>query len=158
METRSRSARNATQSFPSKMIFRSRKMDDEKMRTAIEASSLFIPIGKLFTVSDSKAASSIIAAEKPKAVVLIPSEAVLSSPRSWASALSSAPYLVVIGDKSIRKYRTFMSFIDNVIFSPVPRALSAAFITSDRSEAEKLLSAVSDDESGVITISVNLER
>ncbi len=152
METRSRSARNATLSFPSKMIFRSRKKEDERVRIAVEASSLFVPIGKSFKVSDSKEASRIIREESPEAVVFIPTEAALSSPRAWASALSSAPYLVVIGDGALKPYKAFMSIIDGVIFSPVPRRLSSAFITQDREKAVSLVSAASEDAKDAITI------
>ena len=152
MGTRSRSARNATLSFPSKMIFRSRKKEDERVRIAVEASSLFVPIGKSFKVSDSKEASRIIREESPEAVVFIPTEAALSSPRAWASALSSAPYLVVIGDGALKPYKAFMSIIDGVIFSPVPRRLSSAFITQDREKAVSLVSAASEDAKDAITI------
>ena len=152
METRSRSARNATLSFPSKMIFRSRKKEDERVRIAVEASSLFVPIGKSFKVSDSKEASRIIREESPEAVVFIPTEAALSSPRAWASALSSAPYLVVIGDGALKPYKAFMSIIDGVIFSPVPRRLSSAFITQDREKAVSLVSAASEEAKDAITI------
>ena len=158
METRSRSARNATQSFPSKMIFRSRKTEDERVRIAVEASSLFVPIGPLFTAADAKEASRIIRDEKPSALVFIPSQQALSSPRSWASALSSVEYLVVIGDESVKKYKAFMSIIDNVIFSPVPRKLASAFITNDRKKAEELIAAVAADGKDVITISSILAR
>ena len=152
METRSRSARNATLSFPSKMIFRSRKKEDERVRIAVEASSLFVPIGKSFKVSDSKEASRIIREESPEAVVFIPTEAALSSPRAWASASSSAPYLVVIGDGALKPYKAFMSIIDGVIFSPVPRRLSSAFITQDREKAVSLVSAAAEDAKDAITI------
>ena len=153
MGTRSRSARNATQSFPSKMIFRSRNNEDERVRMSIEASSLFIPEGKHFSTADSKEAMRIIREESPVAVVLLPSMSVLNSPRSWANALSSASFLVVIGDGSLKKYRAFMSILDNIIFSPVPRKLSSAFITDDRARVEALISSVSDTIGNVITIS-----
>ena len=109
--------------------------------------ALAIPI----TCSISRGASPV-PLHAPEAVVFIPTEAALSSPRAWASALSSAPYLVVIGDGALKPYKAFMSIIDGVIFSPVPRRLSSAFITQDREKAVSLVSAAAEDAKDAITI------
>ena len=158
METRSRSARNATLSFPSKMIFRSRKKEEEKVRMAVETSSLFVPIGESFNTDDPKEAGRIIREHEPCAVVFIPSIEALSSPRSWTGALSSASFVVVIGSGSIAQYRSFMRFLDNAVYSPVPRRLTASFITDSRDRALELLSGASSVAEHTITISSLLER
>ncbi len=158
MGTRSRSARNATLSFPSKMIFRSRKKDDEKVRMSVEASSLFVPIGESFATADAREAARIIRDDGPAALVFIPSLDVLSSPRPWVSAISSASFVVVIGDGSLAPYRAFMRLIDNVIYSPVPRRLSAAFITGSRERAMELISGASSSIGRTITVNTVLAR
>ena len=120
------------------MFFRSKSTEDEKVRIALKASSLFMPIGKCFNTAESKEAARIIREEAPKALIFIPSGSVLASPRTWSQALSSAEYLIVIGNPALKQYKAFMSFLDNIIFSPVPRKLSAAFITDDRNKALEL--------------------
>ena len=133
------------------MIFRKQKKTDEKVRMALSASSLFIPEGSVFSTSDPKEAGKIIIRESPSALIFIPSEDVLFKPRSWVSALSHAPFVVIIGDDSLKPYKTFMSFIDNVVFSPVPKRLSSAFITLDRDKAIELSKAAAGD-GGIMTL------
>ena len=140
------------------MIFRSRKKDEEKVRMSVEASSLFVPIGDSFETADAKDAAAIIRDSAPAALVFIPSMDVLSSPRAWIGALSVASFVVVIGDGSLAPYRAFMRLLDNVIYSPVPRRLSAAFITGSRERAEELLSGVSSSVERTITVNTVLAR
>ena len=91
---------------------------------------------------------------RPCAVVLIPDADVYAKPRAWASALSSASYLVVIGDKKDKNVRNFMRIVDGVIFSPVPRHLSSAFIAESREEALSLISGVLETFPTAITMRV----
>ena len=135
------------------MFFRSKERNDEKMRMAVETSSLFVPIGRFFRITDPKEGARVIREHGSCAVVFIPSLSVLASPRAWTSALSSASSLIVIGDGSLAPYKAFMRLLDNIIFSPVPRKLSSSFITSDRGRAEEILSGISGTIDTVITIS-----
>ncbi len=151
-ETRSRSARNATQSFLSNM-FSFRKKDGEELRMHFAAPSFFSPIGSCIEVSSPKEARSAIEKKSGKCIVVfVPSRAVFSSPRSWLNALSSASSLVVIGDESIKAFRDFMKIADGIVFSPVPRHLSSAYIAKDREKAMEYVKAASDAFPDVLTI------
>ena len=150
-ETRSRSARNATQSFLSNM-FSFRKKDGEELRMHFAAPSFFSPIGSCIEVSSPKEARSAIEKSGKCIVVFVPSLTVFSSPRSWLNALSSASLLVVIGDESIKAFRDFMKIADGIVFSPVPRHLSSAYIAKDREKAMEYVKAASDAFPDVLTI------
>ena len=152
-ETRSRSARNVTQSFPSNMALFWKKKN-EKVRIQSAVPSFFTSIGTSVTVSSPKEARETAEKNRPCAVVLIPDADVYAKPRAWASALSSASYLVVIGDKKDKSVRNFMRIVDGVIFSPVPRHLSSAFIAESREEALSLISGVLETFPTAITIRV----
>lgn len=150
-ETRSRSARNATQSFLSKMAFFWKKKN-EKVRIQKSVPSFFTPIGDAVRASGPKSARKACEENKPCAVVFPMTPDVCSARNSWASALSSASYLVVIGNPADRESKLFMKALDCVIFSPVPRRLSSAFIVSTREEALDLIEGVSSTFPRVITI------
>ena len=150
-ETRSRSARNATQSFLSKMNPFWRKKN-EKVRIQPAVPSFFVSIGESVTVSEPKEARKAAEERKPAAVVFLPSPSVLDHPHTWAQALSSASYLVVIGDGNDKGIKRLMSALDGVVFSPVPRRLSSAFLAEDRDKALSLVESVSSVFPNVITI------
>ena len=108
------------------------KKKNEKVRIQSAVPSFFTSIGTSVTVSSPKEARETAEKNRPCAVVLIPDADVYAKPRAWASALSSASYLVVIGDKKDKSVRNFMRIVDGVIFSPAPRHLSSAFIAESR--------------------------
>ena len=117
------------------------------------APSFFSPIGSCIEVSSPKEARSAIEKKSGKCIVVfVPSRAVFSSPRSWLNALSSASSLVVIGDESIKAFRDFMKIADGIVFSPVPRHLSSAYIAKDREKAMEYVKAASDAFPDVLTI------
>ena len=153
-ETRSRSARNATQSFPSKMTPFWKKKSD-KVRIQQTVPSFFTSIGNEYIVSDSKEARKILEENKPCLCVFVPSEEVFGSSYSWVNALSSASYLIVIGNKDGKDEKAFMKTIDGIIFSPVPRRLASAFIASGQEEAQSLVDAVKETFPTVVTIRYN---
>ena len=150
-ETKSRSARNATQSFPSKMRpFWKRK--NEKVRIQHTVPSFFASIGDSISVSGPKEARKRAEENKPCAVVLVPSPSVFEDCHGWANALSSAAYLVVIADPDTRESKKLMKALDGVIFSPVPRRLSSAFIVKTRKEALALLEGVKETFPRIVTM------
>ena len=152
-ETRSRSARNATQSFPSNM-FSFRKKDGEELRMHFAAPSFFSPIGECIEVRSPREARKSAEEHAPCIVVFQPSLAVFSSPRSWANALSSASALIVEGDGGIKEFKAFMTLIDGIVFSPVPRKLASAFLAGSDEEAASYVSAMQKTFPSVITIKV----
>ena len=124
------------------------------MRIQSAVPSFFTSIGTSVTVSSPKEARETAEKNRPCAVVLLPDADVYAKPRAWASALSSASYLVVIGDKKDKNVRNFMRIVDGVIFSPVPRHLSSAFIAESREEALSLISGVLETFPTAITMRV----
>ena len=150
-ETRSRSARNATLSFPSKMALFFKKTKS-KVRIQGAVPSFFVSIGEDVRVHSPKEARKAAEERRPCAVVLVPDECVFSDVHGWAAALSSAAYLVVIGDPDEKYCRKLMKAIDGVVFSPVPRRLSSAFMVRTREEALSLIEGVSSAFPSVITI------
>ena len=134
-------------------MFSFRKKDGEELRMHFAAPSFFSPIGSCIEVSSPKEARSAIEKKSGKCIVVfVPSRAVFSSPRSWLNALSSASSLVVIGDESIKAFRDFMKIADGIVFSPVPRHLSSAYIAKDREKAMEYVKAASDAFPDVLTI------
>ena len=134
-------------------MFSFRKKDGEELRMHFAAPSFFSPIGSCIEVSSPKEARSAIEKKNGKCIVVfVPSQAVFSSPRSWLNALSSASSLVVIGDESIKAFRDFMKIADGIVFSPVPRHLSSAYIAKDREKAMEYVKAASDAFPDVLTI------
>ncbi len=129
-----------------------RKKSDEELRMHFAAPSFFLPVGSEETADSPREARRICEENAPCAVVFIPSLSVFSSPRSWAGALSSASYLIVVGDKKLRAFSSFMTIIDGIVFSPVPRRLSSAFIAESRDEVLSLLSGVKETFPHIITL------
>ena len=86
--------------------------------------------------------------------MLLPDAGVFEDRHSWASALSSAQYLVVIADPDAKDSAKLMKALDSVIFSPVPRRLSSAFIVKTREEALSLLEGVKESFPSVFTLFV----
>ena len=115
----------------------------EKMRMHYTAPSFFSQDDHVFLFSDPKDARIEIERNAPAAVIFIPGENALSSPRPWVSALSSASYLVVLGKDCI-EVKNFMKALDRAVFSPVARKLSSAFHAKTGEEAEALMNAVKD--------------
>ena len=132
-----------------------RKKDDEELRMHFAAPSFFASIGAEAAVCDPKEARAELEKRQPCAAVIAASPVILSDARSWANALSSAAYLVVIGDPDDPECRRLMKIIDGIIFSPVPRRLSSAFIVRTREEAAALMDGVKDAFPSVITFRVS---
>ena len=153
-ETRLKSARNATQSFPSKMMpFWKKK--NEKVRIQSAVPSFFSPIGSSVSISTAKEARKVCEENKPCCIVLVPDESVFSDRHSWANALSSAQYLVVIADPDTKESKNFMRALDGIVFSPVPRRLAAAYMVRTREEALSLLEGVKESFPAIFTLFVN---
>ncbi len=129
-----------------------RKKDDEELRMHFAAPSFFASIGKDCTAETPRDARLLCERESPCSAVFIPSPQVFSAPRAWASALSSASYLVVIGDARIRAFSSFMGLLDGIVFSPAPRKLSSAFIVQTRDEALALIEGAGAAYPSVLTI------
>ncbi len=134
------------------------KKKKEKVRIQDAVPSFFVSIGKDVSVSGPKEARKVCEEYKPCAVVLVPDESVFSASRSWASALSSAAYLVVVAGEDDRKAKAFMRVVDSVIFSPLPRRLSSAFLVDTHEKASSLINGVKDVFPAVITMRVKHEE
>ena len=153
-ETKSRSARNATQSFPSKMTpFWKKK--SEKVRIQQPVPSFFTSIGTEYIVREPKEARKVLEENKPCICLFVPERGVFADSYAWANALSSASYLIILANKDGKDEKAFMKRIDSIIFSPVPRRLSAAFIASNDEEAEKLAKAAEETFHRIVTIRYN---
>ena len=147
-ETRSKSARNAIPSFPSKMLFRKSK-DSSRVREYFSTPSFFMPESVL-RIKDQKALRRYL--DKGGVFVVFPSLSVLSSPSSWASALSSADYVAVVGDRDIPEFASFAKALDNIVFSPVPRRLAGAVMVKTPGEAIEYAKATGSDDISIIAI------
>ena len=130
------------------------KKKNEKVRIQRTVPSFFTPIGSSVTVSTPKGARKVCEDNKPCCIVLLPDARVFEDRHSWASALSSAQYLVVIADPDAKDSAKLMKALDSVIFSPVPRRLSSAFIVKTREEALSLLEGVKESFPSVFTLFV----
>ena len=131
------------------------KRKDDKVRIQQAVPSFFASIGDEAAVCDPKEARAELEKRQPCAAVIGASPIILSDARSWANALSSAAYLVVIGDPDDPECRRLMKIIDGIIFSPVPRRLSSAFIVRTREEAAALIDGVKETFPSVITFRVS---
>ena len=120
-----------------------------KVREQNAVPSFFTSIGEEFIVSDPKEARKAIEANRPCIVLFIPSS--FSDAASWASALSSASYLIVAAPES-RERREFMKRLDNIIFSPAPRHLAAASAAGTMDEAMEMANGVKGTFPTIITI------
>ncbi len=128
------------------------KRRNEKVRIQQAVPSFFASIGTDVSVSSPKEARKALEDSKPCIAVLLPSAAVYSDCHGWASALSAASYLVVIGDEREAGGKRLMRAIDGVVFSPVPRRLSSAFMVRTREEALRLIEPVRETYPNVLTL------
>ena len=133
-------------------LFRRRKDDEVRIQQAVP--SLFSSIGREAIVSSPKEAREEAEKERPCAILLVPSKSVYSDSRAWAQALSSASYLVILGDPDSREGKKLMGLLDSIIFSPVPRRLSAAAMVRTEEEARPLIESVGESFPNAITMRV----
>ncbi len=127
------------------MLFR-KKESSERMREYFSAPSFFMPEGVLMADSPRK----LREIARGCACIVFPLESALLSPHEWVSALASADYAAVVGDKSIMEFAAFMKGLDSIIFSPVPRALAGAVIVPSYEKALEYAKASGSEIAAVI--------
>ena len=140
-ETRSRSARKAIPSSPSKMAFFRKKRESNEMREYFSTPSFSFESlpGEIIEAASADDLKRIIRKNGKMGVIFLPSVDVLVSPRKWVSAFADIPYLVIIGRKSIPEFSELEKLSGRLVFSPVPKALSSVFMTEDPEKAYDLL-------------------
>ena len=130
------------------MLFRKSK-DSSRVREYFSTPSFFMPESVL-RIKDQKALRRYL--DKGGVFVVFPSLSVLSSPSSWASALSSADYVAVVGDRNIPEFASFAKALDNIVFSPVPRRLAGAVMVKTPGEAIEYAKATGSGDISIIAI------
>ena len=130
------------------MLFRRKELSD-KVREYFSTPSFFMP-GSIPRIGNPKELRHL--AEKGGVFIVFPSLDVFSSPSAWASALSSADYVSVVGDPSIPEFAAFRKALDNIIFSPVPRRLAGAAMVRTADEAMEYARATGAEDIAMIAI------
>ena len=132
-------------------VFR-KKSACNAMREYFGTPSFLYAAGSSWPVTSPDDVKSIIGENAGKGVFFIPSPAVLESPRKWCAAFSMAPYLVILGDRSIREFSVFMKLVERIVFSPVPKKLSAVFMVGDREKAMELLAGAGFSQQSIMEL------
>ena len=153
-ETRSRSARNAIPSSLSNMAFFRKKRESDEMREYFGTPSFSFDLHGLGieAVSSPDEVKRMIRETGKTGIIFIPSPCVLRSPRKWAASFSDAGYLVIIGRKSIPEFRDFLRLVDHLVFSPVPKTLSSAFMEESMEKAFELLHGAGFRDDGILIL------
>lgn len=121
----------------------------DRVREQYAAPSFSLKAGTFYSISSPKALRELLM--KECYTVLIYPDGTVSDLNSWARALSYSAY-AVIPDCS-EAARKLYKAVDRIVFSPVPKRISGAYLAKSEIDAEKLLSSESIAGS-VITVNI----
>lgn len=128
---------------------RKERLPEEK-RVPNSASSFSFSVGDVFALRDADEAKNVLKDRRGYNVILLPGDDLYSNPREWAKALSNAGYLIVVSDE--KSVKSFLSFVDSIVFSPLTKQLTGCIALTDSSQIKNLAATLEENGAKTITI------
>ena len=119
----------------------------DRVREQCAAPSFSLTKGEVFSVSTPKELKEILSKGSFSVLFYLSENA--EDLNGWAKALSFSVFAVILDNSSVSS--RFCKVLNRLVFSPVPKKITGAFLAGSEADAEKVFSSLLPDSS-IITV------